>query len=406
MSSNDHGEGEPITSPRALEALIADLRAAGRFALDTEFVSEETFEPVLCLIQIATRTRIAAIDATAFDDLTSFWDLVCDPSVEVVMHAAGEDLRICKLRAGRVPTRVVDVQIAAGLVGFGYPVSLTSLISQVLGVTVEGGETRTDWRRRPLTAAQVRYALDDVRYLLDIADEFERRLDSLDRRGWAEAEYQSAIDEQARRDDSERWRRIPGLGRLNRRGLEAARRLAAWRRERAQRVNRPLRQSLRDDLLVAIAKRMPRNRRDLEALREFNRAPLRAHADELLEQINAAARVRDEDLPEPLERRDARISSAMVVDVLAAALAWCCTNSKVAVGLTGTHSDLRELALWHVEGRRPDRVPALLHGWRAEVCGRTLLDVISGRVALRIGDIEGDVPIEVVPIIMEEAADS
>src|SRR3954466_6186462 len=165
-----------IATPSGLAELVSPLRASGRFAFDTEFVSEETFEPVLCLVQVATRERLAAIDAMALPDLSSFWEVVNDPGIEVVMHAASEDLRICRFQTGKVPRRVYDVQIAAGLVGFGYPLSLVNLIGQALGITVMGGETRTDWRRRPLSAPQLRYALDDVRYLLDLADSLSVQL--------------------------------------------------------------------------------------------------------------------------------------------------------------------------------------------------------------------------------------
>ena len=145
-----------VTSTAQLHALMDHVRAAGRFAFDTEFVSEETFEPVLCLIQVATRDRLALVDPLAVRDLDPFWDVVCDPSLEVVMHAAGEDLRICRIKTGPPAAHVFDVQIAAGLVGFSYPLSLGNLVSQVLGVSLAGGETRTDWRRRPLSTAQVR----------------------------------------------------------------------------------------------------------------------------------------------------------------------------------------------------------------------------------------------------------
>ena len=132
--------GEPlITTASDLEELVAHLRACGRFAFDTEFVSEETFEPVLCLVQVATRERLAAIDALALRDLTPFWDVVIDPAVEVVMHAASEDLRICRFQTGKVPRRVFDVQIAAGLVGFGYPLSLGNLMAQTMRVVGRGG---------------------------------------------------------------------------------------------------------------------------------------------------------------------------------------------------------------------------------------------------------------------------
>src|SRR3954447_8433377 len=145
-----------ITTEHQLAELVEHIRERGRFAFDTEFVSEETFEPVLCLIQVATRDRLAVIDPLAVHDLSPFWDLVIDPTIEVVMHAASEDLRICRFKTGTVPRRVYDVQIAAGLVGFGYPLSLVNLIGQALRVTVSGGETRTDWRRRPLSPAQLR----------------------------------------------------------------------------------------------------------------------------------------------------------------------------------------------------------------------------------------------------------
>ena len=161
-----------ITTPAQLKGLVDHLRAIGRFAFDTEFVSEETFEPVLCLIQVATRERLAVIDPLAVRDVSPFWDVVLDPSIEVVMHAAGEDLRICLLRTRALPRRVFDVQMAAGLAGLTYPLSLVNLVGQVLGISLAGSETRTDWRHRPLSAAQLNYALDDVRYLLDVADHF------------------------------------------------------------------------------------------------------------------------------------------------------------------------------------------------------------------------------------------
>src|SRR5215208_2733307 len=250
--------GEPlIATPSGLAELVDHLRASGRFAFDTEFVSEETFEPVLCLIQVATRDRLAVVDPLAIRDLSPFWDVVIDPAVEVVMHAASEDLRICRFKTGTVPRRVYDVQIAAGLVGFGFPLSLVNLIGQALRVTLSGGETRTDWRRRPLSPAQLRYALDDVRYLLDLADLLDAQLGEQGRREWAEAEFAEFVASIQNRVEEERWRRLPGLHQLSRRGLEIARRLAEWRFEEARRSNRPLRQLLRDDLLVAIAKRQP-----------------------------------------------------------------------------------------------------------------------------------------------------
>jgi len=386
-----------ITTPAALAEFLGHARALGRFAFDTEFVSEETFEPVLCLVQAATAERLAAIDPLAFDDFAPFWALVNDPAVEVVMHAAGEDLRICRFQTGRVPQRVFDVQIAAGLVGFGYPLSLGNLLSQALDVSVFGGETRTDWRRRPLTPAQLRYALDDVRHLLPLADFLRARLDELGRASWAEREFADFLGNIRRRDEEGRWRRLSGLHHLNRRGLEAARRLAEWRAEEARRVDRPVRQVLRDDLLVAIAKRQPADRAELEALRDFNRPHLTAKARELLAAVAAAQATPADQLPEHAERHEEGPGLTMLVNLLAAALANCCAREGVAVGLVGTTGDLKDLIRWQAQGRHQDARPPLAEGWRGEVCGATLLDVLAGRRALRVADPSADVPVTVEP---------
>lgn len=387
-----------IASPEGLRELVEHLRGSGRFAFDSEFVSEETFEPVLCLIQVATRDRLAVVDPLAIDDLGPFWDVLIDPAIEVVMHAAGEDLRICKARAGRLPSRVVDVQIAAGLAGFSYPLSHSNLTQQALGIALPGGETRTDWRRRPLSPAQLRYALDDVRHLLELADLLDRKLEGRGRRDWAEAEYRAQLDAIQARDDEDRWRRLPGLSHLSRRGLEAARRLFDWRREDARRSNRPLRQIMRDDLLVAIARRLPSGRKDLEALRDFNRPHLLAREPEILRVLDAARQVPAEALPKHDGRHDEGPGLAMLVSLLTAALNHCCAREAVAFGLVGTATDLKDLVRWYNLGRPDDRRPELARGWRDTVCGVSLIEVLSGRRALRIGDPTAEVPVALVPV--------
>ena len=402
--ADDVVESEPlITTPEGLRELMAHVRAMGRFAFDTEFVSEDTFEPVLCLIQVATRNRLAVVDPLKVGDLKPFWEAVVDPSLEVVMHAAGEDLRICRIKAGVVPRRIFDVQIAAGLVGFGYPLSLGNLVYQALRISLLGGETRTDWRRRPLSEAQLRYALEDVRHLLELADLLEADLKRLERLDWAEDEFATFLDAIENRDEEERWRKLSGLHMLNRRGLETARRLAEWRVDDARKTNRPLRSVLRDDLLVAIARRQPANRRDLEALRDFNRPNLLARANEILGVIAKAQETPAEALPEPAERHDDLPGMAMVVSLLSATLSQAAAQEKVAVGLIGGSSDLKELVRWYLDGQGLDETPELLQGWRREVCGKTLLDVLSGRRALRIVDPQAEVPVALDPVPSDEA---
>jgi ribonuclease D len=386
---------EIITTPVQLNGLVEHVRAIGRFAFDTEFVSEDTFEPVLCLIQVATRDRLAVIDPLAVRDVDPFWRAVLDPTIEVVMHAAGEDLRICLIKNQALPKRVFDVQMAAGLTGLSYPLSLVNLVGQVLGVNLPGSETRTDWRQRPLSAAQLKYALDDVRHLLELADHFTGRLAELNRSSWAEAEMADFIDAIAQRADEERWRRLPGLHQLSRRGLEMARRLCEWREDEARRQNRPLRQVLRDDLLVATAKRQPRNRRDLEALRDFNRPALLNRSNEILAVIERARAVPDAELPELPPRHDEPPGLSTVTNLLSAALAQCCVQNQLAGSLVANVADLKHLVRWHLSGRSDPQRPALLEGWRGELCGPLLLDVLEGKLALRVVDPESEFPVAI-----------
>lgn len=393
-----------ITTTPQLLALAEHVRAAGRFAFDTEFVSEDTFEPVLCLIQVATRDRMALIDPLAVPDLDPFWDLVCDPGLEVVMHAAGEDLRICLIKTGRLPRWVYDVQMAAGLAGFSYPLSLVNLVGQVLGVSLVGGETRTDWRRRPLSAAQIDYALDDVRYLLDVADYFTRTLEDLGRTAWAEEEFEESVNAIAERADEDRWRRLPGLNSLGRRGMEMARQLSLWREDEARRQNRPMRQVMRDDLLVAIAKRAPTNRRGLEALRDFNRPGLMNRADEILRALERARAIPEDQLPEPAARVEEPPGLSTVANLLSAALAQCCAQNRIAGSLVANQADLKQMIRWHLDGRSPERRPVLLQGWRSELCGQTLLDVLGGRVALRVANPGSDFPVALEPVAGSESS--
>jgi ribonuclease D len=390
-----------ITAPAQLRELVDHLRASGRFAFDTEFVSEDTFEPVLCLIQVATRERLAVIDPLAVRDVSPFWDLVLDPSVQVVMHAAGEDLRICLLKTGSLPRRVFDVQIAAGLAGLNYPLSLVNLVGQVLGINLTGSETRTDWRHRPLSSAQLHYALDDVRYLLDVADHFAERLAQLGRAAWANAEFDDFTESIAQRADEDRWRRLPGLHQLSRRSLEMARRLADWREDQARRENRPLRQVVRDDLLVAIAKRQPRNRRDLEVLRDFNRPALLNRSQEILAIVEQARAIPEDQLPELPARPEEPPGLSTVTNLLSAALAQCCVQNQLAGSLVANVADLKHLVRWHLDGRDDLRRPALLQGWRNELCGPLLIDVLEGRLALRVVDPESEFPVALEQLTRE-----
>ncbi len=384
-----------INTQRGLEELVAHLYESGTFAFDTEFIPEETYEPELCLIQIATHTRLAVIDPRVIPNLSLFWSAVVDPALRVVVHAASEDLRICNLQTGKLPPRIFDIQLAAGLLGPSYPASLSSLVLRYTGQSVLTGETRTDWRKRPLSPNQIEYALDDVRHLLFIAETLDAKLVEMGRQDWFVDASENLIKEIAKRDDPSRWKRLSGIHTLNRRSLEIARQLYGWRLERAIAMNRPVRQFMRDDLLVGIAKRQPRSRGDLESLRDFNRPNLLKAGGEIMDIIQQSLKVPEAELPTLPDRVEDLSGGSMLLGILTATLAYACFHGKVAQGLVATVGDIKELVRWHLEGRPETEIPALMESWRAEVCGKLMLDVIEGRKALRVTDLSAEVPVTI-----------
>src|SRR5262249_7891128 len=155
-----------ITRPEELGPCCEELAKCGVIGFDTEFVGEDTYHPSLCLVQVASPRKLYLIDPLSVGPLDAFWRLIVDPTRVVVVHAGREEVRMCRLWAGSPPGNLFDIQLAAGLIGLAYPLSHGSLVQQVLGITLTKGETLTEWRHRPLTPAQLRYAYDDVRHLL------------------------------------------------------------------------------------------------------------------------------------------------------------------------------------------------------------------------------------------------
>lgn len=246
----------------------AQIAKSSVFGFDTEFVSEESFRPELCLVQVATPTDLFVIDAIAIGSLEAFWDLVTDGKRNVIVHAGREEIRICQHLSGKAPARLFDIQVAAGLIGIGYPAGYGTLVQTFAGTRLSKQETLTDWRIRPLTAEQITYAFDDVRYLLQCHEKISARLLELDRIEWAEEEFadlqaRSNLDEPI----GERWRKVKGTSGFDRKRLAMVREIVAWREEFAAKRNRPPRTILRDDLIADIVKRNPQKAQDILAFR-------------------------------------------------------------------------------------------------------------------------------------------
>jgi ribonuclease D len=297
---------------------------------------------------------------------------------------------------GRRPAELADIQIAAGLVSGEYPAGYGALLHRLLGKTAQKGETRTDWRRRPLSKPQMEYALDDVRYLLPLRDRLLDKLTKLGRLAWFEAEmaaFQSEIEASLER---ERWRRVSGIAGLSPRSLAIVRELWRWREEEAERKNLPTRFVLRDDLIVELAKRRSADARQIRAVRGMERSDLQRSMPKIVEAIDRAINLSESDLPQT-ERREVPNQINVLGQFLSTALTSLCRSMSLAPALVGTAGDVRDLIAYRL-GYGDGQPPALAEGWRAEVVGSLIDDLLAGKLSIRITD-----PLSDHPLVFEPA---
>lgn len=371
------------------------IREAGIVAFDTEFLSEHTYRPELCLLQFAIEDRCVAVDPFEIRDLDPWWELMCDDATTVIVHGGQAEVRFCLWATGRAPQRLVDIQLAEGLRSRSYPMGYSTLVGRVLGRNVHGKETRTDWRKRPLASRQVDYALEDVAYVPEIWNRQKQSLEALGRLEWAGTEFDRFVAELVQEVSQENWHRVSGIQRLNRRELAVACELHRWREAEAARRNRLPRRVLRDDLLIEIARRKPKSVRELMATRDMNRSDYRRVADQLVECVVTGLEVPDSKLPRLSRsgKSDKSTEEQVLGKILAIALANRCADMNVATQLVGTNQDLRHLVRHHVFGDTSEGPPRLMQGWRSEVCGDLLTDVLDGRISLRVADPQSDHPL-------------
>jgi ribonuclease D len=387
-----------IASQREFDDLCNRIRAAGLVAFDTEFVSETYYRPRLCLLQFGFAGGLTVgVDPFAVEDLSAWWEIMTDDQTTVIVHGGREEIRFCQFATNRRPRRLVDVQVAEGLRSRGFPISYSNLVSRVLGCSIEHGkETRTDWQHRPLTGPQLNYALEDVRHLPEVWQTQKQSLAEGGRLAWAEAEFERLINYVLAEEDREGWTRLPGYGRLNRREMGIARALYLWRNAEAERLNRPQRRVLRDDLLVELAHRQPKTIRELNMTRDMNRRDYQQYAETFLQVIHQTGQLPNDQLPERSGGKSHPAQDEVLARILGLALANRCQELGLSMTLVATGADLKDFVRWHVFDGRRGETPRLMEGWRAEVCGQLLADVLDGEITLRVSDPKSEYPLKFV----------
>lgn len=365
------------------DELSAFCERAARFdaiAVDTEFLRERTYHPRLCLVQVATPDECAVIDVIAIDNLAPLAILMRDEGTVKVFHACSQDMEVLNYTLGALPAPIFDTQVAAAFLGERMQTSYNGMVHTFCGVTLPKSESLTDWSRRPLTPEQIEYALDDVRYLIKAYRVIMDRLDESGRVDWVLDEIRPLTDRSHYVVDRRvAFKRVKRVNSLTRRQLAVARELAAWREAKAEYANIPRKWLMSDEVLVALSKRPPH---DASSLRRVRGTEQLSDAD-VATALSAIAC--GESCPAdkyPFIARAHKPASPeleSVIDLMYALIRLVGERSGVATAMIASRDDLVE----YVD--RPQDSP-LREGWRFELVGTMIDDLLNGDIGLTVKD--------------------
>ncbi|HEC14550.1 MAG TPA: ribonuclease D [Rhodospirillales bacterium] len=377
---------KPITDTRALEDFCASLGEPPYITIDTEFMREKTYWPILCLVQVAAGGGgndgpYAAIDPLAPGmDLTPLFDVLANKNILKVFHAARQDLEIFQYLAGRLPEPVFDTQVAAMVCGFGDSVGYESLIAKLTKQRIDKSSRFTDWSHRPLSERQITYALADVTHLRPAYEKLKRTLESNGRAGWLDEEMAILTDPKTYTPDPNKvFRRIKSRSN-DRRYLAVLREVAAWREHKARDRNIPRNRVLRDEELVEIAHHTPSNSGELSRTRGLSKGFAEGSSGAaILDAVRDGLAVPEKDRPEPVLKPDLPRGLGPATDLLKVLLKMKCEERGVAQKLLASSADLDQIAAYGEKAQ-----VRTLNGWRRELFGEDALKLVRGEICLSL----------------------
>ncbi len=369
-----------ITSTQDLQEAVDALAKSDFVAVDTEFIRETTFWPELCLIQMATPDHTALVDALAPDlDLKPFFELMANPNIVKVFHAARQDVEIVHHLGGLIPEPLFDTQVAAMVCGFGDAVSYDQLVQKVASVQIDKSSRFTDWRRRPLSEKQLDYALSDVTYLRDVYNYLKQELEKSGRSDWVQEEmHVLRTPETYDLPPENAWKKVKFRVR---KPLELAilQSVATWREREARARNVPRGRIIKDDTIGEIAQQQPK---DVEALGRLRSIPKgwekSAQGQSLLEAVNNALAIPKEDLPTIPKHSSSSSGNNAASEVLKLLLKVISEKQGVAPKIIAHTDEIEKIAALGENAN-----VAALQGWRREVFGQQALDLLEGRTCIK-----------------------
>ena len=383
MSSNRNIDY--IDSTDALLALTNSLASEPWIAIDTEFLREKTYRPELCLLQIAAGDIVACVDPLALDNIDPLLDLIYDPAITKVLHAAGQDLEIFYWLRGSVPENLFDTQIAAPLLGHQEQIGYANLVKEVLKVDLSKSHSRADWTRRPLPQQQLDYAADDVIYLAEMYPKMLHQLESLGRLSWLDQEWIDLTNPHLyEKPANEMWKKLRQIDKLKGSRLATAQALAEWRELTARDQNLPRNWLLKDDVLVDLAKQMPSDEAELKHIRGLSDGLRRRHGEALVKMIQKARDTEPQNLIIPARKVKLTPLQDAALDVLSAVAKSHATHLQINPTILAPRKSLEDL----IKGQRETQI---MQGWRADLIGQNLCAVLDGQ--RQISFVEGELTI-------------
>lgn len=357
-----------VNTADALAQALQALERSEFVALDTEFMRESTFYPKLCLVQLASLDYCALVDPLALHDLEPLWTFLRERTRLKILHAGRQDLEVLAVRAPHVIPLgpIFDTQIAAALLGQSAQIGYGALVSLRLGVSLAKGHTRTDWTRRPLSAEQLEYAADDVRYLTQLYVNLRGALEHEGKLGWLEQETRELErTDTFQIEPQHAWKRLRGLERLKPEQRATAKLLAAWREELAIKHDKPRGWILSDDALRGISERMPKDQGSLEQIASVPEGLARKRGAELLDIVARGheMKVTEADVQRPSRPEPTQLA---LVTKLMNFVRGHAHALQVSPELLATRRDIEQLVF-------SGRTEHLLEGWRREAVGERLL---------------------------------
>jgi ribonuclease D len=367
----------------SVEAIASAAREAGRLGLDTEFMPEGRYRPLLCLVQVSVGEEAWVLDPLEGFEPAPLAAVLADPAIEIVLHAGRQDVAILRREWRTAVNNVFDTQVAAGFAGFSAQAGYNGLLHDVLRIRLPKTASFTRWDARPLTDEQLRYARGDVEHLMPLADEIRRRLEASGRVEWAREECRVIADASDERDPEEVWRRLPRVASLDPRERAVVRELAAWRERTAAREDRPVGAVVRDPTVVELAKRQPSGRKELAQIRGINPDVVRRRGDDIIATIERGRNAQPLRVDEG-ERLATEPQDGPVIALAEALVRARAQEAGLAYELIAARADLSPIV---VAARRGEPEPDVrtLRGWRRSLVGAELLELLAGRRHLRVG---------------------